>query len=393
MNTINRLQFRHHEEVFDTREDAIEYIYDKIKEEGKGLAKDQNSTYGFSLFAEPTILRYKNDDDETDVDFKKGPHIMLVIGSETNDSTYHDRNKFCIIDIDKTEDEIKNLEEELAKAIRSLTLAVLDTSTIDLHVEKTDEGTFLSGDVKTAGTHIFEGVVKENNLMTVQFDDEAGPEGLFIYVDLTYDEPSETFTFIVSQADGTLKRQSVKLPNNYLVSGEYRKEDESLHLHMKEGEEIIIDCEELIDEWDVEGEASNTPIVLTREEVDYSDETSEHHHVEPWQDVLRADVRIADDRPANILNKTTDGRYLYVDGVASNIVYYWNGDRSNVKEQLDKLNNIKISQDNDNIIWERADGYFASTTLDYISGENKLILTTSSVNGTPIKHEVQLNTV
>ena len=399
MDTINRLQFRHHDEIFEDRCKAIEYIYDKIKENGEGLASEQNSPYSYSLFAEPTILRYKSETEEIHdcegdetCEFKKGPHIMLVIGSETNDSIYHDRNRFCIIDIDKTEEEIKNLEEELAKAIKSLTLAVFDTSTLDLHVEKTEDGTFLSGDVKTAETHVFEGMVKENNLMVVPFDDEAGPEGLFIYVDLTYDEPSETFTFTVSQADGTLKKTSVKLPNNYLVSGIYKRQDESLHLRMRNGDEVVIDCEELIAEWNVEGDASKTPIVLTREEVDY-DGTDEHHHVEPWQDVLRADVRIADDRPANILNKTTDGRYLYVDGVASNIVYYWNGDRSNVKEQLDKLNKIKISQDNDNIIWERADGYFASTKLDYISSENKLVLTTSSVNGTPIKHEVQLNTV
>ena len=399
METIDRLQFRYHEEIFDDRCKAIEYIYDKIKDNGEGLASEQNSPYSYSLLAEPTILRYKNEEDdihdckgEETCEFKKGPHIMLVIGSETNDSLYHGQNRFCIIDIDKTEEEIKNLEEELAKAIKSLTLAVFDTSTLDLHVEKTEDGTFLSGDVKTAKTHVFEGNVKGNNLMVVPFDDEAGPEGLFIYVDLTYDEASETFTFVVSQADGTLKKQAVKLPNNYLVSGEYKKQDESLHLHMKNGDEVVINCEELIAEWNVEGEASKTPIVLTKEEVDY-DGTDEHHHVEPWQDVLRADVRIASDRPANILNKTTDGRYLYVDGVASNIVYYWNGDRSNVKEQLDKLNKIKISQDNDNIIWERADGYFASTNLDYISSENKLVLTTSSVKGTPIRHEVQLNTV
>ena len=404
LDTINRLQFRHHDEIFEDRCKAIEYIYDKIKDSGEGLASEQNSPYGYSLFAEPTILRYENKDDDAheceenggddscNSAFKKGPHIMLVIGSETNNTLYHGQNRFCIIDIDKTEEEIKDLEEELAKAIKSLTLAVFDSSTLDLTVEKTEDGTFLSGDVKTAKTHVFEGMVKGNNLMVVPFDDEAGPEGLFIYVDLTYDEPSETFTFVVSQADGTLKKQAVKLPNNYLVSGEYKKQDESLHLHMKNGDEVVINCEELIAEWDVEGEASKTPIVLTKEEA-YYDNTDEHHHVEPWQDILRADVRIASDRPANILNKTTDGRYLYVDGVASNIVYYWNGDRSNVKEQLDKLNKIKISQDNDNIIWERADGFFASTNLDYISSENKLILTTSSVNGTPIRHEVQLNTV
>lgn len=392
METINRLQFRHHNEIFETREDAIEYIYDKIKEEGEGIASGQNSVYSYSLFAEPTILRYKNDEEETGCEYKKGPHIMLVIGSETNDTIYHDRNRFCIIDIDKTEEEIKNLEEEIEKIIKSLTLTVLDTSTLDLHVEKTDEGTVLSGDVKTAETHVFEGAVKDNNLMVVPVGDEGGPEGLFIYVDLTYDDATETFTFVVSQADGTLKKTAVTLPNNYLVSGEYKRQDESIHLKMKNGDEVLVNCEELIAEWGVEGDASKTPIVLTREEVDY-DHTDDHHHVEPWQDVLRADVRLANDRPANILKKTTDGRYLYVDGTASNILYYWNGERSNVEEQLNKLNKIRISPDNDNIIWNRADGFFASTKLDYNSNDNKLIFTTSTVNGQPLVKEIQLNTV
>lgn len=390
METYNRLQFRHHNEIFDTREEAIEYIYDKIKEEGEGLAKDQNSPYSYSLFAEPTILRYKNEEEETGCEYKKGPHIMLVIGSETNDTIYHDRNRFCIIDIDKTEDEIKNLEEELEKAIRSLTIIVLNSDTLNLYADKTEDGTIVSGDVKTAETHVFEGVVKENNLMVVPTGDEGGPEGLFIYVDLTYDEASETFTFVVTNADGTLKKQAVRLPNNYLVSGEYKKEDESIHLHMKNGDEVVIDCEQLIDEWKVEGEASNTPIVLTREEYGPDED---HHHTEPWQDILRGDVRIADFINTNILEKTTDGRYLYVDGKATNIVYYYNGERSNVSEQLDKLNKIKISADNDNIIWNRTDGFFASAKLDYITNKNKLVFTTSTVSGGTITKEIQLNSV
>ena len=400
MDTINRLQFRHHNEIFEDRCKAIEYIYDKIKENGEGLASEQNSPYGYSLFAEPTILRYKNEDDEVHdckgdetCTFKKGPHLMLVIGSETNDTIYHDRNRFCVIDIDKTEEEIKNLEEELAAAVKSLTVAVFDTSTLDLHVEKTEDGTFLSGDVKTAETHVFDGIVKENNLMVVPFDDEAGPEGLFIYVDLTYDEASETFTFVVTNADGTLKKQSVKLPNNYLVSGEYKKSDESLHLHMKDGTDVVVNCEELIAEWAVEGEASKTPIVLTREEVAY-DGTPDHHHVEPWQDVLRADVRISD-MNTNILEKTSDGRYLFVDGKASNILYYWNGERTNVEDQLNKLNKMcRVSPDNDNIIkYVDEVGFFASAKLDYVTSENKLVFTTSSVNGEQIVKEITLNTV
>ena len=55
----NRLQFRHHNEVFDTREDAIDYIKSQIRFAEGGLAFD-DKTFGYSLFAEPTVLLYKN---------------------------------------------------------------------------------------------------------------------------------------------------------------------------------------------------------------------------------------------------------------------------------------------------------------------------------------------
>ena len=398
MDTINRLQFRHHEEIFETREDALKYICQTLPRDGGDGMAEPGSPYTRSLFAEPTILRYKNDEEEDGTcngGCNKGPHIILLIGSQTNDDERKtEENKYCIIDIDKTEEEIADLAEELEKAIKSLSIIALSSDTINLYAEKTEDGTLVSGDVKTANTHVFEGVVKENNLMVVPTDDPAGPEGLFIYIDLTYDEATETFTFVVTNADGTLKKQAVKLPNNYLVSGIYKKQDESLHLRMRNGDEVVIDCEELIDEWYVEGEASKTPIVLTREEVEY-DGTQEHHHVEPWQDVLRADVRIADDRPANILKKTIDGRYLYVDGEAENIRYEWNGEVTNVDEQLNRLNmTCRVSPDSDNIIrLEDGVGFFANATLNYISDENKLVFVTSCVNGGEIRKEIQLNTV
>lgn len=389
ISTINRLQFRYHEEIFENREDAKLYIEKNIREAQEGLASIDPS-YGYSLLAEPTVLLYKTEDyvDEKDA------HLMLVIGSYTNSgNTWHDNNRFCIIDIDKTEAEIEGLEEELEKAIKSLSIIALSSDTIDFHAEKTADGTFVSGDVKTAETHIYDDVVKDNNLMIVPRGDEAGPEGLFIYVDLTYDEPNETFTFVVSNADGTLKKEVVKLPNNYLVSGRYNKEDESIYLHMKDGEDVVVNCEELIAEWRVEEEASNTPIVLKRERIGYGDESDEHYHVEPWQDVLRGDVRIADDRPANILKKTTDGRYLYVDGIASNIMYFSGGTRTTVKDALDELSKIKISQDDDNIIVNRADGFFAATKLDYITNENTLVFTTTNVSGEYTTKRIPLNTV
>ena len=75
----NWLQFRHHEGIFDTRLEAIEYIKSQIKLANTGLAFDDKS-YGFSLFAEPTILRYKNEEDESN------PHVILAIGATTNNT-------------------------------------------------------------------------------------------------------------------------------------------------------------------------------------------------------------------------------------------------------------------------------------------------------------------
>ena len=413
MDTINRLQFRHHDEIFtgatldEARAAAIGYISGataEIRNATTGLAASDDNNYGvgtkygYSLFSEPTILRYSTPGSaETD------PHIILAIGSVTNDKynetgeVWHSNNKFCIIDIDKTEGEIEDLREEIEKIIKSLNIITIDSDSLDLESKWImGEGIYLSGDVKTTDHHAFSasGGSKPNSLMIASANTDTGSEGLFIYVDLKYDESTETFTFYTSLFDGTLKEVPVKLPNNYLVSGEYKKEDESIHLHMKNGDEVLIDCEQLIDEWKVEGDASMTPIVLTREEVGPDGEPyTDHHHTEPWQDILRGDVRIADFIGTNILKKTTDGRYLYVDGKATNIIYYYNGELSNVSEQLDKLNKIKISADNDNIIWNRTDGFFATTKLEYISNKNKLVFTTSNVSGGTTTKEIQLNSV
>ena len=133
MDTINRLQFRYHEDVFETREDALKYICKTLPKDGGEELAVKGSPYTRSLVAEPTILRYKNEEEDTNCDTcSKGPHLILVIGSETNDEALSiEKNKYCIIDIDKTEEEIKNLEEELAKAVKSLTLAVFDTDSLD----------------------------------------------------------------------------------------------------------------------------------------------------------------------------------------------------------------------------------------------------------------------
>lgn len=378
----NRLQFRHHNEVFATREAAIEYIQSQIRFAEEGLAAD-DKRLGYSLLAEPTVLLYENTEDATN------PHVIITVGSVTNEGTQYSENKFCIIDIDKTEQEIADLEDALIAAIKSLTLITKETDTLKLYAEKTEEGTYVSGDVKVAESHIFDDVRLYNNIM-------VSPEGIFLYVNLTYDENTEIFTFTVNNADGTLSETSVKLPNNYVTSGYYSVQDQSIHLRMRESDEVVIDCKYLISEWDVEGDEAKSPIYLTKEEVDF--DVDDNSRLKPWQDVLRADVRIKDEsfdpvtgKPVydpdtmNILRRTQDKKYLYVDGKASNIAYYMDGQRVTVKDALDKLGKIKLSGDYSNILQEKTDGFFASAKLNYISKENTLVFKVSNQEETRIK--------
>ena len=379
----DRLQFRFHRKVFDTREQAIDYIKIQIRFTEEGMAATDPS-YGYSLLGEPTVLLYKNVT-ETDPTGELDPHLMLVIGSATNSGTQYSDNRFCFIDVDKTESEIMDLQEEIEKVIKGLTLVVRDSDTLKLYTTSGDSGVTLSGDVSVARAQIFENVRLPNRIMTTE-------EGLYTYVNLKYDEENEKFVFYVSNAEtGEIEKTTVKLGDNYLVSGTYSVEDESLHLVKKDGTEIVISLENLIDEWDVEGEASKTPIVLTKEEVGYGNIDS-HSHVEPWQDVLRADIRLAD-MTHNILKKTSDGRYLYVNGMTDNIWYFSGGSEVTVTEVLNDCIKRKISSDNSNIMQEKPDGFFVSATLKYLNRENTLVFTTSNVTGGTTTETIKLNSV
>ena len=374
----NRLQFRHHTPIFDSREEAIDYIYQNIKNAREGLAYEDDS-YGYSLFAEPTILRYKNEaDDELPSGSTPNPHLILAIGSNTNEGRFHSDNRFCIIDIDKTEKEIEDLWEYVEEVAKGLNIITRDTNTLKLYSAKTDEGNVVSGDVVVAESQIFDDIRRANTLLNTE-------DGLFTFVKLEYEPGDDKFTFFVNG-----DKKIVPLYDYYIIKGYYSKKDESLHLIRKDGVDIKVSLENLIDEWGVEGEATNTPIVLTKEEVGYGDDAL-HNHVEPYQDLLKADVRLSD-RKYNILKKTSDGRYLYVDGLASNIVYFKDGEEISVQDALRQATK-GISNDSTNIIYEKADGCYATAQLRYINKENKLIFTTSNVTGGTSVEEIKLNAV
>lgn len=372
----DRLQFRHHDAIFNTREDAINYITNDIRFSENGLAND-DVKQRFSLYGEPTVLRYKNADDESN------PHIILAIGAKSNqvEGAQYKDNKFCFIDIDKTEDEIEALGDKLKNAITSLEIFTRDTSTLSLSVDKNESGETLSGNVKVPATDIINGTVTNNTLKVTE-------NGIFTYVNLDYDKDTDKLTFTVNE---NTKEWNVN--NDYITGGTYSIKDESLHLGMHSGKEIVIPFEELINEWDVEGEDADSPIVLTREKVLYEDDkVVDHRHGNRWQDTLKADVRIAK-IPHNILNRTEDGKALYVKGTAGNIKFFKDGKEMTVADALIECANKKLSTDNDNMIYERPDGYFAMSRLTYNEKENTLTFTTSNQSGGTTDEKIELNSI
>ena len=359
-NVFDRLQFVKHEEIFQTREDAVNYVL--------GIQPIDRP----SLLGEPMILLYESGS------VAKGPNVILAIGSVGDGKTHTNANKTFFIDTQKTEDEIEELWEYIEQAIKSLTIVPIDSDTINLNGEKTAEGTILSGDVKIADYRIIDGKVVENIIET------EGDKGIYTFVDMEYDP--ETFVITFKTTKETKEFQLP--PDQHVIKGWYSTDDEAIYLKLADGSKIKVDVVKLIDEWTVLSGASSTPICLYKEHV--SSSTESHDGVYDWQDILTADVRVADHIDDNIIHKDRTGRFLYVKGTADNIMYR---DGKTVQEALDTID-TRVSTSTGNIIYKRPDGIYAYAMLDYNTAENKLIYTYSDGNTSDLKEvEFKLNSV
>lgn len=357
---FDRLQLVNHEEIFATREEAVNYVL--------GLQTIDRP----ALLAEPMILLYESED------ATKGPNVILAIGSVGDGSTPNTANRTFFIDTQKTEEEIEGLRELIEEAIKSLTIVPLTSDTINMFAEKTEDGTFLSGNVKIADYRIVSGKVEENIIET------DGEKGIYAFVDMDYDPDTFIITFRTTKVS-----KEFQLPKDlHVEKGWYDVRDESIHLKLADGTIVPILLTNLIEEWTVLGEASNTPLVLIKEHV--SAITEGHDGIYDWQDVLSGDVRVASHINDNILQKDRTGRYLYVKGTADNILYK---DGQTVKEALDNVD-CKVSTSAGNLIYKRPDGIYATAMVGYNTAENKLTYTYSEGNTGELKTvEFQLNSV
>ena len=360
-NIFNRLQFVRHEEVFATREEAYSYVI------------DNQVVNRATLVGEPMVLLYENED------ASKGPNVILAIGS-VGDGTQNVNNKTYFIDTQKTEEELIALDKKLEDAIKCLTIIPIESDTLNLHKENTTDGVVLSGDVKVADYKIIDGIVRNNIITTTE-------NGLFTFIDLDYDAETSILKFNVN---GTVK--DIELPKNrHVVSGEYDIATESIVLTLADNSKVTIPVTKLIEEWTVlpDGihlEGGYTPITLSKVHVGANE--TEHEGIYDYQDVLEADVRVADHIGDNILHKDKTGRFLYVKGTADNIKYT---EGVTVKDAIDSID-TKISTNTGNLIYKRADGIFAAAKLDYNAATNVLTFNYSDGNSGEMKQtEIKLN--
>ena len=377
-NIFDRLQFvrglnpSREDGIFNNREDAVNYVLEKQVVERP------------TVVGEPMVLRYDSGS------ATKGPNVILAIGS-LGVGTPTPANRTFFIDIQKTEEEIAELDEKIENAIKALTLIPLESDTLDLHTEKTDDGTIISGDVKIADYRIVSGRVNENIIQT------EGDKGLYAFVDMDYDPETFVITFNVN---GVTKEFQLPV-DQHVVKGWYDPREESIFLKLADDSQVRVLVTKLIEEWtvlpdgqtindyDVSGTTVNfTPIVFARTHV--GSKATEHEGIYEWQDVLEADIRVADHITDNILHKDRTGRYLYVKGTADNILYK---DGQTVKDALDNVD-CKVSTSAGNLIYKRPDGIYATAMLDYDAATNKIKYTFSEGNSGEIKNvEFQLNSV
>jgi hypothetical protein len=313
----NRLRFVHCEHLFNNIDEIKNYVRSVQYERA-------------SLYAEPMIFKYGD---------KKNPCIVLAIGSVGEGKFVYDTetgdvlNETFYIDFSQVEKDIEDIRKEfgengsITKLVENIIsscgldengnyvtdfkdkiigeatslfiadkmlseyvialekkheLYVKDTNTVDLTSEKSESGVTLLADVKL-GSKIYDGRVIENII-------EKQDDGVFTSVDLDFFEEESKLVLTINGDD----KKDIKLPKeSHVIKGEYDTYTESLILTLSneidiEGElsnKISINLAKLIEEWTVLGESSDTPIVLTKEQVSANDTV--HKGIYEYQDILK----------------------------------------------------------------------------------------------------------
>ena len=352
----NRLRLLRHDEIFQDRESAVDYINEMLKSQ--------------ALYAEPAIVKYGQ---------AQNPNIIIAIGS-VGDGTQKSGNRIFIIDTAKIEESvqevveqvkddaqvveelkdkftilinscglaedgsyIKDINDDLLRNANSLndaikvlsyalqeldkitTITAKETNTIKLTAtQDTNNGTVLTADAKISTYGELDPDFNDNIIVPMT-------DGLFAAVDLVYDENKGILTFTASgkREDGNVgvkiieKNFKIGL-HTKLQSITYNPDTEKFIIKMtdSDGNEVIerVPASGIITEWEVYN-APDSAILLTKE------------RNKAGKDKLSADVILSSGNN-NILKKSPTTGGLMVKGTADNIKYDTN---LTVKDKLDLL--------------------------------------------------------
>lgn len=346
MENKNRLQFVHCDQLFASREDAIQYVESKIIHINRP-----------ALYAEPMVLKYGDEYE---------PNILLAIGSVGDGIHPAMENRVFYIDFADLDEKVQGLLsdnesfKEQYELNNELVTNIIQSSGFDekgkIILDYDNEILSGTASLSMSDRLLSEALIAEierakseekriedkkllktldsQTIKHVVSDSETGATlaskvilaQQYVVGDVAYNEnailetPNGLWTSVkVSEGDSTIKFDVngvvTEIPNKHVVNGVYSSEKESIILELSDATTVEIPVQELIEEWGVKSEAEQqSPVYLTRTHVAFStNEHGESNH----KDILEAHLRILND-DNNVL-MVDNANNLYVN--KSNLSY------------------------------------------------------------------------
>lgn len=233
---MKRLQLRHHDELFDSRSLALEFFTNILNPN-----RVENTKFGTSLYAEPMVTKYLDDNGKI--------QILFAIGTDTPDAPYHIIDSADILEkilINKT-----NLEAEINRAVTSE--SILQNKIEEEKLRAIENENFISKNIEDGIATIIsvepssENIREEYVLQNAK-GDELGSH-IRIYKDNTFVGAEVTYKGVISvsqKSDGSFEfsyDENIDKSVEYLYLI-YRNETGTLSFTALDFENFLMESEE-----------------------------------------------------------------------------------------------------------------------------------------------------